>query len=60
MPGKMEFSNSNIKKVLYFREQKPLKNFLSFLKRKLFLIFPKMETLKNFLYSRKQNFFIFQ
>ena len=50
------------KSFLYFRNetfQSTLKNFLYFLKRRLFLYFWKRKSRKNLLYLRKRNFFIF-
>ena len=41
-------------------KQKPQKNFLYFLKRKLFLYFGKRKPLENSLYIIKRKFFIFQ
>ena len=40
--------------LLYFRKRKPLKNFLYFLKRKLFLYFGKRKPRKNSLYFGKR------
>ena len=64
----MELSSSNTreffmfspKKVLYFGKQKPRKNSLYFLKRKLFLHFRKRKPGKTSLRFMKRNSFIFQ
>ena len=50
----MELVTPPRENLLYFRKRKPLKNFLYFLKRKLFLYFGKRKPRKNSLYFRKR------